>query len=279
MGTNRSYLIAKQKRTKNTYYLVLSTDSNIYDIPSDLNQGVSYDGNYKLEDDEWFVISNFSSSVFSIPLLNQEFNSAEFNQISFSDLIKVRYFCSFQMDDYYCFQKFVYGNVIQKKWLKLSGEPEIKSNDPILLIKSIPDAIYQKSTDILYFKALSNINTIFPEIMTLYKEATDEEVEAFLNSEFINLKDGFDKTKVSTANRKRITMAIETLKSLNQDDKSIIHEYIREYCPDLEFDDSDSRFTINSENSLKNLVFGIEQRFYTTIVGSEKRLANSVLKL
>ena len=279
METNKSYLIAKKKRTKNTYFLVLSDDSDIYDIPIDLNNGIAYDDNYKLEDDEWFVISGFSSSIFMIPLLSQDFNSAEFNQISFSDVSNVKYFCSFQNEDYYCFQKFVNGNVIKKKWLTLSGEPEIKTNEPILIIKSLPDAIYQKSTDKLYFKTLSNISSIFPEIMTLYREATDQEVEVFLESDFINLIDDFDKSKVNTANRKRITMAIETLRNLDTESKLIIHEYIKDYCPDLEFDDSKSHFAIGSEESLKNLIFGIEQRFYTTIVGKERRLANSVLKL
>ena len=35
-------------------------------------------------------------------------------------------------------------------------------------------------------------------------------------------------------------------------------------------------FTIESENDLKSLLYGIEQRYYTTLLGNEKRLANSV---
>ena len=34
-----------------------------------------------------------------------------------------------------------------------------------------------------------------------------------------------------------------------------------------------------SEKELKELIYGIEQRYYTTEIGNEKRLANSVIKL
>lgn len=274
-----NYLIAKKKRTNNTYNLVLSQEDRIYEIPNDLVNIKQYDTNYKLEDDEWFGITNFSNSNYCIPLLNQDFNSAEYHQIVTNQYKNVKFFCSYQDEDDYCFQKFIYSNIISKKWISLSGEPEIKVNEPILILKSIPDALYRKSTNTLYFKNLSDIKSIFPEVIDLYKEATDEETETFLNSEFINLNDGFDKTKVNTANRKRISMAIETLAKLEDEHKIQIHHYIKDYCPELHFSEEHRSFNIATEEHLKNLIFGIEQRFYTTIVGSERRLANSVSKL
>ena len=42
---------------------------------------------------------------------------------------------------------------------------------------------------------------------------------------------------------------------------------------------SENSFEVGSENELKMLLYGIEQRFYTTPVGGEKRLANSVITL
>jgi hypothetical protein len=274
-----NYLIAKKKRTNNTYYLVLSQEELIYEIPNDLLNIKGFDTNYKLEDDEWFGIQNFSETIYSIPLLTQDFNSAELHQIDNGEYKKVKYFCSFQDEDYYCFQKFVYSNIISKKWISLNGEPVIKVNEPILILKPVPDAIYRKSTDTLYFKNLSDTKSIFPEIIELYKEATDEETEIFLNSDFINLNDGFDKTRVNTANRKRISMAIETLAKLEDEHKTQIHNYIKGYCPELHFSEEENTFSVGSEEHLKNLIFGIEQRFYTTIVGSERRLANSISKL
>lgn len=274
-----NYLIAKKKRTNNTYFLILSQENEIYDIPQDLQNIKAYDTNYKLEDDEWFGIINFSATKYNIPLLTDAFNSAEHHQIKNDQYDLVKYFCAYQNDDDFCFQRFVYSNIITKRWVILSGEPEIKVDQPILILKSIPDAIYRRSTDTLYFKNLSDIKSIFPDVIELYREATDEETEQFLNSDFIVLNGGFDKTKVNTANRKRIAMAMETLAKLEEEHKIQIHQYIREYCPELEFSDEKNQFKIANEEHLKNLIFGIEQRFYTTRVGAERRLANSISKL
>ena len=70
-------------------------------------------------------------------------------------------------------------------------------------------------------------------------------------------------------------MAQKTLNELNDDEKRGIFNYIGEYCPGLIA--SENSFEIGSEEELKLLLYGIEQRFYTTIVGNEKRIANSVL--
>ena len=45
------------------------------------------------------------------------------------------------------------------------------------------------------------------------------------------------------------------------------------------YSEDDMSFKIENENDLKVLIFGIEQRYYTTRIGSERRLANSVLTL
>jgi hypothetical protein len=42
------------------------------------------------------------------------------------------------------------------------------------------------------------------------------------------------------------------------------------------FDENDESFSISNEEDLKKLLYGIEQRYYTTKVGNEKRLANSI---
>jgi hypothetical protein len=56
--------------------------------------------------------------------------------------------------------------------------------------------------------------------------------------------------------------------------------YIHSYCETkLKFDAENKKFEIKSDEELKYLLYGIEQRFYTTHIGNEKRLANSVQKL
>ena len=73
------------------------------------------------------------------------------------------------------------------------------------------------------------------------------------------------------------TFVIETPNSI--DDKFEIYTYIKDYCNDIPYDTEHKRFTIKDEESLKHLLWGIEQRYYTTKVGGEKRVANSVSKI
>ncbi|HEB4103599.1 TPA: ATP F0F1 synthase synthase, partial [Acinetobacter baumannii] len=63
------------------------------------------------------------------------------------------------------------------------------------------------------------------------------------------------------------------------DDKDAIFDYIQDYCTELKFEKSTKNFEISSETEMKFLLYGIEQRFYTTVYGKEKRLANSVQRL
>ncbi|EFA5442641.1 ATP F0F1 synthase synthase, partial [Escherichia coli] len=47
----------------------------------------------------------------------------------------------------------------------------------------------------------------------------------------------------------------------------------------LKFDDGTGCFEISCDEELKLLLYGIEERYYTTRFGNEKRLANSIQKL
>ena len=94
-------------------------------------------------------------------------------------------------------------------------------------------------------------------------------------NDFIQLKQNYNASKVKTANRKRIALAQKTLESLDADSRRNIFTYIGEYCPELKV--SATSFEVGDEEELKMLLYGIEQRFYTTIVGGEKRIANSVV--
>ena len=162
--------------------------------------------------------------------------------------------------------------MVSKKCILCLGEDfEYKADRREIVINTIPDAIYNKTTDVLYFKRLESITSIFRGIDQLYKEATEEETTQFLANDFIQLKQDYNASKVKTANRKRIALAQKTLESLDADSRRNIFTYIGEYCPELKV--SETSFEIGDEEELKMLLYGIEQRFYTTIVGGEKRIA------
>ena len=68
---------------------------------------------------------------------------------------------------------------------------------------------------------------------------------------------------------------------MSDDDKTKMLDYIDGYCGEqrLTFDRENQKFEISNDDELKILLYGIEQRFYTTPFSHEKRLANSVLAI
>lgn len=268
-----NHLLAKTKGRGGNFFKVIS-NRQIFDMPDDLNNAVEYNSDYKLEDDEWFAVTEFSEKEYCIEFLRTRFISTDYNQLTKAEYTNVEYLVAYQTG-VYCFQKLSSSQIIRKKYFSISDQPDLVDS-PIIVINQVPDAIYVKDDDTLYFKRLPAITTIFKGIYELYKEATQEETEEFLQNDFINLDESFTADSVKKANRKRIAMAQESLKKFKPKEKKQIFSYIREYCADLEFDENDENFSISNEDDLKKLLYGIEQRYYTTRIGNEKRLANSI---
>ena len=188
------------------------------------------------------------------------------------------YLVSYQNRMNFYFQRVFKHTVIQnKKYLHIGAEVEIKEEKNAVELSEVPDAVYLKLEDRLYFRKLETISVIFKGIDQLYHEATDDEVKSFLENDFVKLENEFSVDHVKKANRKRIALAISTLEKFDEGQKKGIFEYTNEYFPDLKFDGKS--FEISNEEDLKNLLFGIEQRFYTTPVTNEKRCASAVYSL
>lgn len=118
---------------------------------------------------------------------------------------------------------------------------------------------------------------MFNGIEELYKEATSNEVESFLNQSFIQTGDGFTFENVGKLNRHRMALASKTLNTLNEKNKKELFEYASQYYPELNY--QKGVFRLESDNDLKKLLYGIEQRFYTTPITKEKRVATSIIKI
>lgn len=106
--------------------------------------------------------------------------------------------------------------------------------------------------------------------MNCTKEATNQEVQTFLDEPFITLAKNYGLDHVSKPNRKRIALAMATLATMSDDDKTNMLGYIDEYCDKkLSFDAENSKFEVSTDDELKLLLYGIEQRFYTTPFGKK----------
>lgn len=267
-----------KQREKDKYRKLLSINGSLYapfTISADMVS--TYTPGALLEDGEWFCIHEMSQKEFCIDILKADYSSVDFRTLDRDDFTKID-FLFIVTENHIVFQNISKAKLLSKRCIFALGEGYQYQDDcSEIVINDIPDAIYDKANDALYFRRLESITSIFRGIDQLYREATDEETTQFLNNEFINLKDGYSTASVKTANRKRIALAMKTLNALNDNDRKNIFAYIGDYCPELQV--SEDSFEVGTEEDMKKLLFGIEQRFYTTPVGGEKRIANSVIPL
>lgn len=274
----KNICVKLSQRESNKYRKMLSSEETIFpEFEPENTSAYPYTSGATLQDGEWFCITNAKKQKYAIDLLSKSLTTIDLEMLTRSEFNKIDYL--FVLDDRFIFFQNVSKSklVSQKKIMHFGEAFTYKADCTEIVIKNSPDAIYDKNTDNLYFRRLESITSIFKGIDMLYREATQEETDSFLANDFISLKDDYSSSKVKTANRKRIALATKTLSELDESDRKNIFKYIGDYCPDLKA--SENAFEVGSENELKMLLYGIEQRFYTTPVGGEKRLANSVITL
>lgn len=269
-------IVQIKKLRKNSYRKLISNNSVFETINEKDIDFITYCTNHKLDEDSWFIIEKFSEQDFFLDILREKFNSKDYEDMVKKQFTDIKLFISVQGSDFY-FQKVTPSNFIRQKAFVFGEVAKIQEDSTRLVIKQLPDAIYFKNSDILAFKNLATISSIFNGIDVLYKEATQEEVEDFFNESFVQLGSDYNIEDVSKPNRKLISFALEALDSFSPNDRDKVFDYIDSYCNNqLTYDKKAKIFEINSNIDLKNLIYGLQERFYTTSLGKEKRLANSI---
>ncbi|MBW0279920.1 ATP F0F1 synthase synthase [Shewanella xiamenensis] len=266
----------KTRAKKRIFKLV--SDQSLFDLVTvDLTACVPYNPDHNLDEDTWFKIEGFSNQAYCIDLLKKDYDSKDYDDLTKENFSNIGYLFAVQGEDFY-FQKITPSLFVKRKTLVFGEAATLEQSQTRLVINALPDALYFKAADTLIFKSLATISSIFKGIDELYKEATKEEVEQFLDKSFIELSNDYNVETVSKPNRKRIGLAMATLEAMSDDDKTNMLDYIDGYCGEqkLRFDKENQKFEISNDDELKLLLYGIEQRFYTTPFGHEKRLANSV---
>lgn len=274
-----NHTIAKiRNRGAGFKYRKILTGETLYTLPNDLSPLVEYSPTHNLDEDCWFGIENFSQKEYCLDILQRVFVSAEYNALlTREEADKLDFIFTYQDDNVYYLQNITKSQLQYRRYINLGDNYSFKADSRDISINSIPDAIYIKDIDTMYFKKLSSISGIFDGIDSLYREATQEETAAFLENDFISLQNDFSAESVKQANRKRMAMAVDTINRYDDEQKTAVFDCIRDYCPDLIAEDG--AFNISCEQELKLLLYGIEQRFYTTPDGRERRIANSVIPI
>jgi len=192
-----------------------------YKQPDTLTACVKYGPANILEDGEWFYIDNFSEKDYCLSfLVDDNLNGADYVEIDKINPEHMDYLVSYQNRMNFYFQRVFKHTVIQnKKYLHIGAEVEIKEEKNAVELSEVPDAVYLKLEDRLYFRKLETISVIFKGIDQLYHEATDDEVKSFLENDFVKLENEFSVDHVKKANRKRIALAISTLEKFDESQK------------------------------------------------------------
>lgn len=275
-----NHVIAKlrlRKGSESSKYRKLLSNVTLYTLPDELNNNVVYDPATNLDEGEWFSISEFSQKPFFLQFLGDYADSVTYNQLEAGETSNIDFICTCQNANEFYFQRISKSQLLEKKVITIGDQFTYNANSKDIVIHDTADAIYVKSNNTLYFRKLSAITGIFKGIDELFREATTAETEAFLAKDFIKLKNNFCASSVKQANRKRIALAMEALNNFNHQEKSIVFNTVKDYCPQLV--EEDDTFKIETENDLALLLYGIDQRFYTTPDGKEKRIANSVIRI
>lgn len=272
-----NHVFAKVKALRNKPFLKLISDHILFEnILVDVGFCVAYSPDHNLDGDSWFKVDNFSQKPFCLDILRGEFDSKDWDELKKAQFSKISYIFSLQGEDFY-FQKISPSLFICKKTICFGEVAQIEEDAGRIVINSQPDAIYIKESDTLVFRNLAAISSIFKGIDTLFKEATNDEVNGFLSESFISLVEDYGIDSVSKPNRKRIALAMASLAGMSEQDRTDMLSYINDYCQEkLTLNAETGKFSISKDDELKLLLYGVEQRFYTTPFGKEKRLANSV---
>ncbi len=266
-------------------YLLANVDGKIEGRESDdLFSGLDFSDSKRFEADsllgenEWWKIDRFRNTDYCKLdfLKNESFNSQNYNPLSSLDTNKIKYIVSYQDDNLFCFQKIAKVNKLRKV-LSLNGQRMKLQKSNFIRINDIPDAVYNRNNDTLYFKNPSSINSIFPGINEIEKIATDSDVNNFISNSFISLATKFNSKSINLPNRKRIAEACKIWNEFEEDEKIQIKNYILQFYPDFRMEKD--KFVAENDKDLTLLLWGIEQRFFFTPIDNEKRIANSIQKI
>lgn len=270
------FLFVKTKGKRGSFCKVLSDQQVYCDIPS-FEDNRPYNDEVRLLENQWFVLANFSQKEYAPSLVKDEFNAAQWSQIDRANYGRIDYIVAVQDDGNQLIFQNITSSLIYKRqnWLSLDDQPSLLNKAHLLVIHDQADAYYQRNNDCLYFQRLSSITNIFPGINELYNEATDDEVDSVLSLPILNVVPDFTKDKVKTANRRKIREALDMYNQYNNQQKEQLPLYMQKYCPRLSFDSVSGRFDIIDEKTLTLLLNGLCQRYYTTEISQEKKVALS----
>lgn len=254
-------------------YRQIAEIEELWTLPEDLSDAPEYDP-YKARSG-WVYIKDVRMKVKDMPPSHSAIKAAEpLWSNSFMDY-EPHYIGYDDGEDHIFFQG-VGKTTIRKQGRAVfisAGGVIVSDPSDTWFLNGEADAIYDRRTDVVYFKKIWNISRFFPKIRDYGKEYDA------LSRQFFNcgLFDGSRLGKINRTNLARLQKVNEILGKLNSEQLQAMIEYI------LEVDNTlyriDDRIIVNDNHELRNVLDAIEQNVYKAPVTGEIRVAlSTVLK-
>ena len=266
--------IAKIKDDDERWYKIV--DQVVNDELSEivLGDAVAYDPNNTVAN-QWFKIDGFDQKEGFLPLLAQQINAADLENLEREQYDNIEFIAFFDQGRYYM-QKITRGNYLKKKWFSWDGDIlKYQEDEGIIYINPVPNCIYDTNTRAIYFMDIAKAYGIFSSLKMDYQAATDDETNRFLQSDIVDAQT-LPVEKVGVSNRKRITSILAKYEAYSSNEKATLREYIKKSVGgNLDFDDKAGKFLVNTDTQLRLLLYGIQQRFYMPPLEDEVQVATS----
>ena len=266
--------IAKIKDDDENWYKIVDQIMNDELSEIVLGDAVAYDPN-NTEANQWFKIDGFDQKEGFLPLLAQQINAADLENLDRQQYDNIEFIAFFDQGRYYM-QKITRGNYLKKKWFSWDGDIlKYQEDEDIIYINPVPNCIYDTNTRAIYFMDIAKAYGIFSNLKLDYKAATDDEANRFLQSDIVDAQT-LPIEKVGVSNRKRITSILTKYEAYTPNEKATLKEYIKKSVgANLDFDDNAKKFVVNTDTQLRLLLYGIQQRFYMPPLEDEVQVATS----
>lgn len=274
MGT----FIAKIEGNDNTFLKLKDQVEHRAYNEINLSEAIIYDPNNTMAH-QWFKITNFSENNSFMNVFCDNFDAANLVSINRDNYSNIE-FIAFYSEGKYYIQKVTNSTYLTKNMISLTGDIvnyETRSN--AIFINNVPNCIYDVTIDCLFFMDISKAYAIFKHLKNDFKEATNDEVQTFLDLDLIDCID-FNVDKVGITNRKTISRLLSIYNNYTLDQKQTLKAYIKESLGDvLVYNQENQKFSINKDCELRLLLYGIQQRFYRPPLNSEVQVATNTTKV
>lgn len=273
MGT----FVAKLKNRNSWFKLVDQVLNDDYSR-IDLSDSMVYDPNNDMAH-QWFKMCEFSAKPAFMPLLSDDIDVADLESLTRALYDDIEFIAFVDSEKFYI-QNISKSSFLKKKWFAWDGQVlGYQTKENVIYINPIPNCIYDKSTDELYFMDISKAYAVFGDLKQDFKAATENEIRSFFETDIIEVDD-FTVTNVGIANRKRITAILDAYNNYSDEQKSNLKNYIHTKLGNrLEYMEQHQSFKITSDKELKLLLYGMQRRYYTPLFEEETQVATNSTKI